>query len=150
MKQVGGVIVVAVSLLVAMSLPGCGKNDGNSSTNSTTVSTASQTRIISGAISYSGSVTPIHQIVIVANRVGEQSPAYSVVIKQLGPYTIGGVTDGTYSLSAFMDLGDDMGPPGANEPSGFYDLNGDGKADEVVMKDGKGLTGINVTLRDTK
>ncbi len=83
-------------------------------------------------------------------RTGEQAPAYSTVIRQPGPYTISNVTDSTYLLSAFMDLGDDMGAPQPNEPSGAYDQNGDGKGDEVAMKDGKGLTGIDITIRDPK
>jgi hypothetical protein len=107
-------------------------------------------RTISGKIIYNGKNQPIHQIIVVANRQGQQAPAYSTIIRQPGPYTLGNVADATYTITAFMDLADDMGPPGPNEPVGTYDTNGDGKSDLVTMKDGKGLAGIDVTLRDPK
>ena len=107
-------------------------------------------RTISGRITYEGTVQPLHQIVIVANRQGEQAPAYSTILRQPGPYSIPNVTDASYTLIAFMDLGDDMGPPGANEPYGTYDANADGKPDEVVIKDGKGLAGVDIAVRDRK
>ena len=109
-----------------------------------------QARTISGSVSYAGTINPTHQIVIVAGRVGEQSPAYSAVLKQPGTYTLSNVTDGSYTIFAFMDLGDDMGAPQTNEPSGSYDSNGDGQGDQVVMIDGKGLIQIDMVLRDPR
>ena len=105
-------------------------------------------KTVSGTITYAGSVSPTHQIIIVLNRQGEQAPANSTVVAKPGPYSIGGVADGTYSISAFMDLGDDMGPPGANEPAGIYDKNGDGTADALTIQGGVGLAGIDIALKD--
>jgi hypothetical protein len=43
-----------------------------------------------------------------------------------------------------------MGAPLPNEPVGAYDANGDGKPDDVAMKGGKGLGGMDITLSDQK
>ena len=140
-------VVVVISTLVVL-LVGCA---GNKETTSTPVSTNPPSRSITGVVTYAGNVSPTHQIIVVAGRIGEQgSPAYSAVLKQPGAYTISNVTDASYNIFAFMDLGDDMGSPQPNEPSGYYDLNKDGQGDEVIMIDGKGLTGINITLYDPK
>ena len=133
-----------------MLLPGCSSGETTATAPGTITPTTPTvpSRTISGTVSYSGNVKSSHQIIIVANRMGEQTPAYSVILRNPGPFSISDVTDATYTLIAFMDLGDDMGPPGADEPSGFYDGNGDGKADVVIMTEGKGLAGIDITLTD--
>jgi hypothetical protein len=56
--------------------------------------------------------------------------------------------DGMLVSVVSMDLGDDMGPPGATEPVGIYDANGDGTADQATMQGGTGLTGIDIALKD--
>ncbi len=66
-----------------------------------------------------------------------------------GPYTISNVADGNYLLVAFMDTGDDMGPPQPGEPLGWYDPGGDGSPDVVTVSGGAHLTGIDIILRDT-
>lgn len=137
----GGPVVLSLALLAACGPPG--------TTGVAATAAAPQARTLSGSVAYSGSKAP-HQVVIVATRVGEQAPAYSAVIRQLGAYSIPNVADGTYVVSAFMDMGDDMGPPGADEPSGVVDKDGDGKADQIVVKDGKGPAGLDIALRDPK
>lgn len=136
-------VSVACLALLMMSLAGCGSSEKTATPTPTPVP-----RTISGRISYEGNIQPTHQIIVVAGRQGEQNPAYSAVIRQPGLYTISNVTDATYTIFAFMDVGDDMGPPQPNEPAGYYDADGDGKGDVVVLKDGKPLTGIDITLRD--
>ncbi len=108
-------------------------------------------RTINGRISYSGAALANHKILIVANRQGGSgSPGYSTALSSLGPYTIAEVNDATYTLMAFIDLGDDMGPPQPNEPVGWYDVGGDGTPDPVVVSGGKAATGIDITIRDPK
>jgi hypothetical protein len=147
-------VATACVALLTVALPGCGERTPNADVNTPASTTPGQAlppaRVITGVVTYAGTAKSLHQIIVVASRSGEQSPAFSTVIKQPGTYTISGVTDGSYFLSGFMDMGDDMGPPGATEPFGYYDANGDGRTDEVVMNGGKGLAGINIDLQDAK
>ena len=149
---------IALSLVLGM-LGGCDSSQTTpvpaagttpAATAASTVAPTAAPRTISGRISYAGSIQPTHQIVVVAVRQGEQAPAYSATVRQPGPYTLSNVTDATYQVTAFMDLGDDMGPPQPNEPTGAYDANGDGKPDEVIVKDGKAMTGIDIAIRDAR
>ena len=83
---------------------------------------------------------------MIATRPGEQgiTSHYAIGMNNLGPYDIV-VRTGTYTVSAYMDTNyDNKQEP--NEPSGYYDGNGDGKADEIVVK-GK-VNGIDITLHD--
>jgi uncharacterized cupredoxin-like copper-binding protein len=105
-------------------------------------------RTISGRISYAGKALAGHKIVIAVNRQGESAPAYSATLTKLGEYSISGVTDGSYSVVAFIDVGDDMGPPKADEPAGTYDPDGNGTPDLVVMVNGGGGQGIDIVLKD--
>ena len=139
-----GMIVVSI---IAFSLTGCGGDKGITSSQGSSISPG---RNISGNVTYNGTINPIHQIVVVVSRIGEQNPAYSIVLQQPGAYTIGNVSDASYNIFAFMDLGDDMGPPQVSEPSGYYDSNGDGQGDPVIMAGGKSIAGINITLLDPK
>jgi hypothetical protein len=136
------ILSVAVAALAIAVLAGCG---GGSPATSTA---AAQPRTISGTVSYTGSVSAAHQIIVVATRQGEQTPAYSAVLKKPGGYTFSSVTDGTYFVIAFMDLGDDMGAPLPNEPYGVYDTSGDGQLDTVVVSGGQAVTGVDITLVD--
>jgi len=97
-----------------------------------------------GQISYAG--TQVGQILVDAIRPGEQdiTSRYGIGMDNIGPYDMV-VRTGTYIISAYMDTNyDNKQDP--NEPFGFYDANGDGKADEIIVR-GK-VTGINITLRD--
>jgi hypothetical protein len=47
-----------------------------------------------------------------------------------------------------MDLAGDMGPPQPNEPVGWYDLDGDGQPDPVVVSGANAVSGVDITLRD--
>jgi hypothetical protein len=103
---------------------------------------------ILGWISYTGPITPSHQIIIFATRLGDQSPSYSTVISSAGAYTITNVAAYTYTVGAFMDLDDDMGPPEPDEPFGWYDPLGDGVPDPVVVYDSLPSLGIDIILLD--
>ncbi|MBM4457273.1 MAG: hypothetical protein FJ011_05820 [Chloroflexi bacterium] len=103
---------------------------------------------ISGRVSYTGQVTLTHNVVVIVIRPGEQQPAYAAVIFGAGPYTVSNVADGIYAVAAFMDLGDDMGPPQPDEPFAWYDPNGDGQPDFVTVVGGSAVGGINIALHD--
>ena len=105
---------------------------------------------ISGRVDYAGSSLSNHKIVIAVNRQGESSPAYSAILTKAGAYAISNVADGAYTIIAFIDLGDDMGPPQPNEPSGTYDAGNDGTPDSFVLKDGGPATGIDITIVDRR
>src|SRR3990172_1205018 len=107
-------ITGACLTILTVILSGCG-GGGTANTNQTPAA-----RTISGTVSYSGNVTPTHQIVIAATRGGEQAPASSIVIKKPGAFTLSNVSDASYTITAFMDTGDDMGTPQSTEPTGFY------------------------------
>jgi hypothetical protein len=103
---------------------------------------------IAGQVSYTGQITQPHNVIVIVIRPGEQQPTYATVIVGAGPYTVGNVADGVYAVAAFMDLGDDMGPPQPDEPFAWYDPNGDGQPDFVTVVGGAAVTGINIALRD--
>ena len=139
--------LLAAGVISASTLAGCGGSSATSNpTSGGPAGPAAQT--IAGTVSYTGTTSPTHQIIVVAVREGEQAPAYSAVIAKPGPYSLTGVADGKYLISAFMDLGDDMGPPGANEPAGVYDASKDGTADPAVIQGGVGLAGVDIELKD--
>ena len=123
-----GVITVAACLILILLVGGC----------------TFQQRAIIGQISYAG--TQVGQISVDATRPGEQgiTSRYGIGMNNIGPYDMV-VRTGTYTVSAYMDTNYDN-KQGPNEPFGFYDANGDGKADEIIVR-GK-VTGINITLRD--
>jgi hypothetical protein len=111
--------------------------------------TPPSTGSISGRISYTGHISPSHPIIVFVSRWGEQGPpSYSTVIPGAGFYTITNVAAYTYTVGAFMDLGDDMGPPQAGEPFNWYDPNGDGNPDVVIVRENEPLTAIDIVLHD--
>ncbi len=110
-----------------------------------------QTGSITGQISYSGSVITTHQIIVFASRMGSSGPpAYSTVISSVGQYNLTNVAAYSYTVGAFMDLGDDMGPPQPNEPFGWYDLDKNGLPDPVVVNGSGAVTGIDIALLDPR
>ena len=128
MKQKLGAIAVLASLTLIPLTGGC----------------TFQQRAIMGQIGYAGTQTG--RVEVIATRPGEQgiTSFYAIGMNNLGPYD-SVVRTGTYTVSAYVDTNyDNKQEP--NEPFGFYDANGDGKADEIIVR-GK-VTGINITLRD--
>jgi len=134
------VLFVLSSAVVIMA--GCGGNKGTTSTQS---STNPPNKSISGNITYAGNINPTHQVIIILFKPGDQTTAYSTVISKPGQYIFNNVADSTYNIYAFMDLGDNMGPPQPNEPIGYYNSNAN-----IIMNGGIGLTGIDITLLDPK
>ena len=103
-----------------------------------------QPRAIIGKIIYSG--MQIGKVRVIAARPGKESirSRYVIAMDNLGPYDLH-VSTGTYTVSAYLDADYD-GNQDPNEPSGYYDDDGDGKADEIVVR-GE-VTGIDITLHD--
>lgn len=133
-------------------LSACGdEDDGTTAAEDQVTSTteASGERTISGEITYGGAALDGHKIVIAVNRQGDNGPpAYSAILTGMGPYTIENVADGSYTILAFIDLGDDMGAPEPDEPSGTYDASGDGTPDVIVVADGTSVTSVDIALTD--
>ena len=137
--------VMAVLVLAAATAAACG---GEKVKPASSDGASAAPRSINGQVSYGGAALAGHKIVIAVNRVGSDGPpAYSGVLTKAGPYSIANVADGSYTLLAFIDMGDDMGSPLSNEPMGLYD-GGDGTADTVVLAGGKAATGVDITIRD--
>lgn len=103
---------------------------------------------ISGTVGYSGTVSSAHQIVVILDRPGALSPFRYQVLSNPGPYLLEDVPAGTYTVWAFMDLGDKLQNWGVDEPKGVFDANHDGAADRVVVTRGFAVTGIDIVLRD--
>jgi hypothetical protein len=103
---------------------------------------------VSGWITYTGHITTPNNVIVYASRAGEQGPpAYHAIISGPGPYTITNMAAYTYTVAAYMDLGNDMQPPQPDEPFGWYDLGNDNVPDQIVVGSGP-ITDINITLRD--
>ncbi|NOX36681.1 MAG: T9SS type A sorting domain-containing protein [Calditrichaeota bacterium] len=70
----------------------------------------------------------------------------SVVLNATGNYTVNYVRNGTYWVTAVYDANrDGFIEPESGDYIGFYDADGDGMEDSVVVQDGN-LTGIDITL----
>lgn len=135
-----------VFLIFAVVVVGCA---GPKATPTPKATATPAPRSISGRISYAGSALAKHKIIVVAGFLGEAgTPAYSTIISSVGPYTITNVADSTYTIFAFIDLGDDMGSPQPDEPSGWYDPGDDGSPDPVTIREGNPVTGVDITIRD--
>lgn len=137
---------VALAMFFGLIVAGCGPSG---STAGPTSGPTAAARVISGSVVYGGGALANHRIVVGAVRVGEQgAPAYSTVITAPGSYELAGVADGTYTVFAFIDLGDDMGAPQPGEPQGWYDVAGDGTPDPVSITSGSSAPGVDVTLQE--
>jgi hypothetical protein len=142
-----GTLVLALSV----ALGACSGSGGTPQATGTpaTATTAVASKAISGTVRYAGAKLAAHKIIISAVLGGSQgAPGYSAVITAPGPYTLANVADGSYVVIAFIDTGDDMGPPGETEPLGWYDVAGDGTADPVVIAAGGAATGIDIAIKD--
>jgi len=73
----------------------------------------------------------------------------ATIIQPGGNYTISGLSDGTYCLSAFLDANDSGGGPAdEGEPQAEHDQDGDGNPDPVTVSDGLNTPGIDIVLED--
>lgn len=120
------------------------------STLSITMNGSANTRTgsISGTVTYSGIHDTAHEVLISAHPSLEDEPGDSVHIHGTGSYSINDLPDGTYYISAFLDIHDKQGgPPNSGEPLGWYDEDNDGHPDSVTVS-GNNLTGIDILMKD--
>ena len=103
---------------------------------------------VSGTTSYSGSYDPDHEVLVAAHLNPESEPVASVHTLGPGDYSLDGLSDGIYYISAFLDIHDrGDGPPEFGEPLGWYDFNEDGTPDPVTVSGGD-ITGIDILIAD--
>ncbi len=103
---------------------------------------------ISGTITYAGSHDTNHEVLVAAHPVPDSTPLADVHIWGPGNYSLIGLPNGSYYISAFLDIYDrGEGPPEFGEPLGWYDPNSDGNPDPMVVNDGN-LTGIDIAMQD--
>jgi len=103
---------------------------------------------ISGTVTYYGSHETNHEVFVAAHLVFNEDPVASVHIDGPGIYSLADVPDGSYYISAFLDIYDrGGGPPDMGEPIGWYDANGDGNPDQVAISGGN-IPGIDILMED--
>jgi hypothetical protein len=104
---------------------------------------------ITGNVTYNGSITDPHDIIVSLFESVDGSPYESVHILNGASFIFENVPDGTYYVAAFLDVNDSGdGPPDPDEPVSWYvDQNGDPKA--VVISAGSTVSDVNITLEDS-
>ncbi len=103
---------------------------------------------ISGEITYDGSHDTNHEVIVAAHESLNEVPIASVHIDGPGVYILPDVPDGSYYISAFLDIYDrGDGPPNLGEPSGWYDADGDKNPDQVTVSGGV-ISGIDILMED--
>jgi len=104
---------------------------------------------ITGNVTYNGSITDPHDIIVSLFGSVDGSPYESVHMVNGASYIFENVPDGTYYVAAFLDVNDSGdGPPDPDEPVSWYvDQNGDPKA--VVISAGSTVSDVNITLEDS-
>jgi len=102
---------------------------------------------VSGTVAYTGSIGGAHNINI-GVHTGLHNPPVGVtsVASPGGAYSVN-VADGTYYVSAYLDVDDSGGEPGDDEPNGWYDANSDGTPDTITVSGGN-VTGVDITFGD--
>ena len=144
MRQIIGIVSLAAGLLLVV---------GTAVSQAAPVGGNGETAVTEGSINgvtyYYGSIAGTHEILIAAHPDPAQNPEASVhILSPGGAYALTGLQDGTYYLSAFLDVDDSGGgPPGPGEPEAWYDADGDGTPDPVVVTGGN-ITGIDIYLGD--
>lgn len=103
---------------------------------------------ISGTTSYAGSHDTNHEVLVAAHPGLDSDPVASVHTWGLAAYALENLPDGSYYISAFLDIHDRSGgPPEFGEPYGWYDANADGNPDPVTVNGGN-LSGIDIIMHD--
>jgi predicted outer membrane repeat protein len=109
---------------------------------------APQAGTVSGTATYEGSHNPDHEVLVAAHLNVNSEPVASVHIWGPGGYALVDLPDGSYYVSAFLDIHDrGEGPPEFGEPYGWYDSNGDGNPDPVTVSGGD-ISGIDILMED--
>jgi uncharacterized protein (DUF2141 family) len=107
--------------------------------------------LIQGTVTYTGELGITGPISVSAHpSVGAEPSASSEDIQSGETYSILGLQPGSYFISAFLDVNNSGGPPDPGEPLAWFDSNGDGTADPVVISTaGEVITGKDILLEDS-
>ena len=104
---------------------------------------------ISGQVTYLGSIAagrPIH-VEAHANQPGGSVVGAVDVPGPGGAYKIEHVAQGTYFVRVWLDANDNSNPDWT-DPNAWYDANGDGAPDPVILAGGAPVIGIDVSVID--
>ena len=103
---------------------------------------------ITGTTSYAGGFAVDHEVLVAAHPSPNSEPVAGVHTWGPGEYLMEDLSDGTYYISAFLDIHDrSEGPPIFGEPIGWYDANADGNPDPVTVS-GDSSSGIDIAIAD--
>ena len=104
-----------------------------------------------GTVTYAGMHPTWHKIYVTLHETLMDPPFASYWTYLDNMYAFGGLPDGDFYISAFMDVDDDGGgPPDPWEPSGWYDgPDADSEPDLVSIVDGANLYELDFELFDT-
>lgn len=102
---------------------------------------------ISGTVTLSGDTSITGPISISAHLDPGDPPVVSIDDAEAGDsYKLKGFPAGTYYISAYLDKNSSGGPPDEGEPAAWYDANGDGVPDPVVVELGDNLHDKDIHL----
>ncbi len=101
---------------------------------------------ISGTVTYTGKDLPVTHVEVALHLALDQAPvATQDVLLPGGPYTFGGMPDGSYYVSAVIDVNDSGGAPDPDDLVTWYDADDDDVPDLVGVS-GDAVTGIDLAL----
>jgi len=104
---------------------------------------------ISGTVTYTGDAGVTSPISVSAHLNPEDEPvAFAELIEAGDSYKIKGLPAGSYYISALLDIDNSGGPPDPGEPTAWYDSNGDGTPDPVIIELGDNVYLIDIDLFD--
>jgi len=104
---------------------------------------------ISGTVSYTGDAGVTGPISVSAHLNPKDEPViFAELIEDGDTYKMKGFPAGSFYISAFLDIDNSGGPPDPGEPFAWYDENGDGTPDPVIVELGENIHFIDIDLFD--
>ncbi|HPR35442.1 MAG TPA: hypothetical protein PKY64_07190 [Anaerolineaceae bacterium] len=105
---------------------------------------------VMGTVTYAGTYDTWHNVYVTLHETLTDPPFASYWTYRDHLYAFGGLPDGDFYISAFLDVDDDGGgPPDPWEPSGWYDgPDADSEPDLVSIAGGANLYGLDFELFD--
>jgi uncharacterized protein (DUF2141 family) len=104
---------------------------------------------IEGTVTYIGLTNVTGPISVLAHKnilLEEEPVAIAGDIQSGETFQIEGLPAGEYFISALVDLNSSGGPPDEGEPFVWFDENGDGSPDQVIVQPGETLQGIDIVI----
>lgn len=113
---------------------------------SVVLSVVSTSGTINGTVTYTGSLSTTHEIIVALHAAVGSSPFESKHIFSGDNYQFTLVPDGTYFISAFLDVNDSGdGPPDPDEPTGWV-VDQDGNPLAIVIFNGNTIDDADIIL----